>query len=246
MPDLHSTPGVMGSDLTARVHSLGLSGRIERAPNGADLRLIAADTVVTISGSGAHPVLTLADLRSGRDVFSLPDPGDVMAGLIVPWVLPEGALVTVLPPASDMGPIDAIVPGRMQPGRTARGIGWTRLTVSTPQSRLWLAYMHGRASGTFPVQSDTPSVPGLLYRPGVCHDSASVAEYMADLGWPYLAFPQVFVWHVDHAGAERTLWAAATPACVDALVIAALLLLESPELGIAECLEQIMAQEAAR
>jgi len=215
------------ADLMVRARRLGLSSRIEPGPDGQSVRLLGPAGAIVVGDDPSLPLLDLAEIGHGSDAVSLPDPSDVSAARLLSYLGTE-ATVLAFPSAGRHGPIDSVVPTAGSERKRAGGQQWTKHVVQVSQGRLWLTWLQSQVPAGVDVVSMLSGKTGLTLCQDQCSDSAIVSEYMTDLGWPYLAFPNVSLWQVEKTGNSIALWAASTPASVTALLLASLIQLDTP------------------
>ena len=218
--------------LAALVRRLGLDGYIKAhegaflvGANGKDIRVLSSET----PKAGNPRMLNLKDVEAGGQLFQIPTPADIAIESAMTALGAKLGDALVFPPAqADKGPIDALVPSSEIRVATAHACRWTQAWVAVPQSRVWAVRLlvpdgFDKRHAVHRLQS----APGLMCCPEICPETASLTEYLTDLGWPYLAFPQTVVWHVVESSMGLTLWLATTWAALDALLVASLAALQT-------------------
>lgn len=209
--------------------ALGLEARIEVATADGRLRLSAGGRTVMVHPERTLVLLNLRDLAQGQDLFSLPTPSDVAAFHVLSALGRTWGEALALPPAHGGGPVDAVVAG--PPAHLVRAglVRWKVETLQVQQSRLWLTHLRVQMIPGTDWRGRLTQVPGTMICDRICTDSAAVSELMADLGWRYLAFPQVVLWYAAEVEAHVTFWLATTQAALDALLLAALIQMDGRE-----------------
>ncbi|WP_316161079.1 hypothetical protein [Bradyrhizobium sp. SZCCHNRI20481] len=160
------------------------------------------------------------DVGTDAACFEVPSPAEVGSQAVLEALCGSEADVMVFVPARHDGPIDAIA--LTSPPRFYRSSGrsWTTQCVHVAQSRCWVLRI------VCPLtEISLDDIASRLRQHRYLHvadqdiaDTALLCEFMADVGWPDLWFPQVVVFSAHICGTGRSsnavVWAAATPACI--------------------------------